>query len=157
VTNSQDAAGDQAFVMEAAMAGMAEVEHGKLATGKGANAKVKAFGEQMIADHTKAGGELKTLAATKQIRLPAALDPKHQATHDKLAQLSGAEFDRAYAQDMVTDHQKAVADFTAEAKTGTDSEVKGWATKTLPTLQAHLKMAQDLQKEIGGSPAGSQR
>jgi putative membrane protein len=154
-TDPKGGASDQAFVMDAALAGMAEVEHGKLATGKATNANVKAFGEQMIADHTKAGTELKTLAASKSLTWPVSLDPTHQAIHDNLAKLSGTAFDRAYMQGMVADHQKAVADFTTEANAGKDPEVKAWATKTLPTLQMHLKMAQDLQKEVGGVPAGS--
>ena len=151
-TDAKAGSSDQAFVITAAMAGMAEVEHGKLATGKAVNPKVKDFGERLIADHSLAGNELKSLAALKQITLPASLDPPHQAAHDKYAQLPGGEFDRAYIQDMIADHQKAVADFTAEANTGTDPEVKGWASKTLPGLQTHLKMAQDLQKELGASP-----
>jgi putative membrane protein len=142
---------DQTFVMEAAMAGMAEVEHGKLASQKATNPKVKAFGQQMVTDHTKAGDELKTIASAKQITPPTSMGPKHQATHDKLMKLSGAEFDRAYMTDMVADHQKAVADFTAEANSGADPQVKAFAAKTLPTIQGHLKMAQELQKEVGGS------
>jgi putative membrane protein len=153
-TPSQDALGDQAFVIDAATAGMAEVEHGKLASDKAANAKVKAFGKQMVMDHTKAGDELKSLARSKQMSLPTSIGPTHQAAHDKLAGLSGAAFDQAYIANMVTDHQKAVADFTAEAGNGTDAQVKAFAVKTLPTLQGHLKMVQDLQKEIG-KPSGS--
>jgi putative membrane protein len=144
-------AGDEAFVTEALMAGMAEVEHGTLASQKATHATVKAFGQQMVADHTKAGDELKTIASAKQIPPPTAMGPKHHATHDKLMKMSGAEFDRAYMSDMVADHQKAVADFTAEATNGTDPQVKAFAAKTLPTIQGHLKMAQDLQKEVAAS------
>jgi putative membrane protein len=148
VTQAAAQAADQAFVTEALKAGMAEVEHGKLASQKATNAKVKAFGQQMVTDHTKAGDELKTIASAKQITPPTSMDPKHQTAHDKLMKLSGAEFDRAYMADMVTDHQKAVADFTAEANSGTDPQVKAFAVKTLPTIQGHLKMAQELQKQV---------
>jgi putative membrane protein len=146
---------DQAFVVTAAMAGLAEVEHGRLATAKAVSAKVKDFGERMIADHTLAGNELKSLAASKGLTLPTALDPPHRAAHEKYAKLAGGEFDRTYMADMVADHQKAVADFTAEANSGKDPEVKAWASKTLPTVQGHLKMAQELQKELGGSPGSA--
>ena len=76
------------------------------------------------------------------------MGPKHQAAHDKLMKLSGAEFDRAYMTDMVMGHQEAVTDFTAEANSGADLQVKAFAAKTLPTIQGHLKMAQDLQKQV---------
>jgi putative membrane protein len=144
---------DHAFVQEAAMGGMAEVDLGQLAKEKATNEKVKAFADRMVTDHSKANDELKSLAASKQITLPAAIGSKHQATHDRLAKLSGAAFDRAYVRDMLTDHQKDVAAFMRESNSGQDSDVKAWSTKTLPTLQDHLKMVQDLQKEITATRA----
>jgi putative membrane protein len=75
---------DHAFVTEAAMGGMAEVDLGKLASEKATNDKVKAFGHRMATDHAKAGDELKSLAASKQITVPPSIDAKHQATHEKL-------------------------------------------------------------------------
>jgi len=44
--------------------------------------------------------------------------------------------------DMVVDHKKDIADFRKEANSGADSDVKTWASNTLPTLQQHLQMAQ---------------
>ena len=145
-------AADQTFASEAAIAGMAEVELGKMAMQQGSNAKVKSFGQQMVTDHTKAGDELKSIAKSKGMMLPTALDLPHQATRDKLAKLSGAEFDRAYMDAMVTGHQTVAKNMMTEANGGADSELKAFAAKTLPTVQSHLKMAQDIRKEVGGSP-----
>ena len=141
-------AADQMFASEAAIAGMAEVEFGKMAMQQGSNAKVKSFGQQMVTDHTKAGDELRSIAKSKGMILPTALDPPHQATRDKLAKLSGAEFDRAYMDAMVTGHQTVAKNMMTEANGGADSELKAFAAKTLPTVQSHLKMAQDIQKEV---------
>ena len=144
------AKGDQAFADKAAVAGMAEVELGKMATQQGSNAKVKSFGQTMVTDHTKSGDELKSIAKAKNITLPTTLDATHQATRDKLAKLSGAEFDRAYMDAMVMGHQTVASEMTTEANGGTDPQLKAFAAKTLPTVQMHLKMAQDIQKEVGG-------
>jgi putative membrane protein len=103
----------------------------------------------MVTDHGKAGDELKTLAQSKSITLPSDVDPKAKATRDRLAKLSGAAFDRAYMQDMVTGHRKAVAAFKKESTAGKDPDVKAWATKTLPTIEEHLKMAQDISRSVG--------
>jgi predicted outer membrane protein len=84
-----------------AIAGMAEVELGKMGMRQGSNAKIKSFGQQMVTDHTKAD-ELKSIAKSKGMILPTALDPPHQTTREKLAKLSGAEFDRAYMDATVT-------------------------------------------------------
>jgi len=141
--------GDQHFVMETANASMAEVELGKLAQARGANPSVKAFGQQMVTDHSKANDELKQLASSKKITLPSAIDAAHKAVRDRLAKLSGAAFDKAYADEMVKGHQTVVASFKQEAEGGTDAEIKAWANKTLPTIEKHLQQAQDLQKTVG--------
>jgi putative membrane protein len=148
---SNAASGDQTFVTQAVIAGMAEVELGKMATQSGSNAKVKSFGQQMVTDHTKAGDELKSIATAKGMTLPTSLDPMHQATRDKLAKLSGAEFDRAYMEAMVSGHQTVAKTMMTEASSGSNPELKAFAAKTLPTVQMHLKMAQDIQKEVSGT------
>ena len=66
--------------------------------------------------------ELKALAQSKSISIAADLDAKHKATQDRLSKMSGAQFDRAYIQEMVADHKKDVADFRKESKSGGDSE-----------------------------------
>jgi putative membrane protein len=142
------AATDQMFASEAAIAGMAEVELGKMAMQQGSNAKVKSFGQMMVTDHTKSGDELKSIAKSKGMTLPTALDPMHQATRDKLAKLSGAEFDRAYMDAMVMGHQTVAGKMMMEANSGADPQLKAFAAKTLPTVQAHLKMAQNIQREV---------
>jgi putative membrane protein len=137
---------DTKFVKEAAVGGMAEVELGKLAKDKGASDGVKQFGQKMVDDHGAANDELKSVAKKKNIDLPASLDAKHQATVDRLSKLSGAAFDRAYISEMLKDHQMDVKEFQHESGTASDPDIKGFAAKTLPTLQEHLKMIQDLSK-----------
>ena len=142
---------DRTFVRQAAAAGMAEVEMGRLATSKASNADVKQFGQRMVDDHSKANDELKAWAAKKNVTLPAELEAAHKATHDRLAKLSGDAFDRAYMKQMVADHNKAVQDFTRASKTAKDADLKAWAEKTLPTLQEHQKMARDISAKLTGT------
>jgi putative membrane protein len=52
---------------------------------------------------------------------------------------------------MVTDPEKTVASFEKEAKSGTDADVKSFASKTLPTLKKHLKAVQDAEKKMSSS------
>jgi putative membrane protein len=139
---------DSAFVTKAAQGGMAEVELGNLAQQNGSSDTVKQFGKRMVGDHTKANDELKTLASDKGVSLPTALDAKSQATKDRLSKLSGAAFDRAYMQDMVTDHQQDVAEFRKQSTRGTDPDLKAFASKTLPTLEEHLKLARTGLAEV---------
>ena len=134
---------DKTFVTKAAVGGMAEVELGKLAQQKAASDQVKQFGSHMVDDHTKANDELKQIAGAKNVALPTSLDAKHQAVMTKLQKLSGASFDRAYMAEMQKDHKEDIALFEKESRSGSDADVKGFATKTLPTLKDHMKMVQD--------------
>jgi putative membrane protein len=149
--SASNSGADHPFVTDAARGGMAEVELGNLAKQKAQSEDVKKFADRMVQDHTKANGELKSIAQKQNINLPTDLDSKSKATKDRLEKLSGAEFDRAYVQDMLSDHRKDVSDFRKESQSGKDSEVKAWAAKTLPTLEEHLKLAEDASKSVVGT------
>jgi putative membrane protein len=135
---------DGAFVRDAAQANMAEVALGNLAQKKAASASVKAFGQKMVTDHTKSYDELAKIAGGKGAVVPAQPNAAQERTAARLAKLSGAAFDRAFAKVMVADHKKAVSLFKDEASNGRDADIKTFASSTLPTLDDHLKMAQQL-------------
>lgn len=140
--------GDLAFMNDAAPGGMAEVEMGRLAVKQAASKDVKAFAERMIADHSKAGAELKALAQQKKVMLPAEILPKHKEIVEKLSKLNGAEFDKEYVKAMVADHEKDVTAFEAQAKGSVDADVKAFAEKTLPTLKMHQQMIRDIAAKM---------
>jgi len=135
--------------MDVANDSMAEVELGKLASQKASNEQLKQFAQKMADDHGKANDELKKIASDKNITLPNEPDAKHKAKIDKLSKLTGEAFDRAYTQEMVAGHRKAVSAFRSESKGGKDPEVKEFASKTLPTIEDHLKQIEDLNKTVG--------
>jgi len=149
--DSPPATADHHFVMDVAMDGMAEVELGQLAQQRAESSEVKQFAQRMIDDHGKANDEVKSLASSKNITLLTGVDAKHKATHDRLAKLSGAAFERAYMQTMVTGHQNAVKAFRQESSTGKDADIKAFAAKTLPTIEDHLKAAQNANKVVATS------
>jgi putative membrane protein len=143
------AVSDASFVKQAAEGGMIEVAKGKLAAQKGSHDAVKQFGQKMVDDHTKAGDELKSIASGKNISLPSDTPkPPMQAVLTKLEKLEGAAFDRAYVDDQIRDHEKTIALFAREAKSGKDAELKAFAEKTLPTLKEHLSMVRDLKTKL---------
>jgi putative membrane protein len=142
---------DREFIMDAAMGGLMEVELGRIAAQKGMSESVKQFGQRMVDDHSKANQELMSLASSKGITLPTAIDEKHQKDVTKLSALSGAEFDRAYSKMMLSDHNKDVKEFEKQSMKGMDPDLKAFASKTLPTLQEHLQMAKALDSNQGSN------
>jgi putative membrane protein len=106
----------QGFVNDMTIAGMTEVQLGKMATERAASADVKAFGQMMVKDHSKAGDELKQVASQLTIQQPAQLDQKHKDLVDKLSKLQGAEFDREYMNAMVQGHQEVLGKVRARVE-----------------------------------------
>ncbi len=140
------------FMNEAAQGGLAEVELGKLASEKASNPDVKAFGEHMVQDHSKANAELKTLAESRGMTVPSDVGSKNAALKKKLEGLSGAAFDKAYVTEMVKDHKHDVAAFEKHARAGHDPEVSSFASKTLPTLKEHLSRIEEISKSMKHTP-----
>lgn len=135
---------DRDFMTHAAAGGMAEVALGQLGNEKATSDAVKQFGGHMVTDHTKANDELKALAAKKSVDLPAEPTPAQKADAAKLQAMSGNAFDDAFMKQMVADHKKTIALFEKEASSGSDADTKAFASKTLPTLKSHLKMAEEV-------------
>ena len=135
----------QDFVTEAAITDMFEMQSSKLAAAR-TTGPTKEFAEKMVADHTKTTSELKPLAEKANAMPPAALDDSHRQMLDKLAGLKGDDFAKQYHEDQDSGHKEAVSLFERYSKGGDNAELKAWAGKTLPTLQDHLKMAQNLDK-----------
>jgi putative membrane protein len=113
---------------------------------KTSNPEVKDFAQLMTTDHTKIGDELKAVAQKQNLKVPEGVDSKAQAMLDRLQSKPGARFDRSYTKMMVKDHRKAVKLFQSYARNGDNAELKQFAQQTLPTLQEHLRKAEDLQR-----------
>lgn len=141
-------AADKDFFIKAAQGGHTEVESSKLAANKAASADVKSFAQQMVTDHTKAGDELMALATSKGVTAPKEPSPAQKSKIKSLEGKTGAEFDRMYAKAMGADHRETVALFKKTSTSAKDPDVKAFAAKTLPTLEHHLKMAEDLNKSV---------
>lgn len=133
---------DMEFVVKAASGGLFEVQAAQLALTKGTSQTVKDFAQKMMNDHGPVNDELKTLAQSKNITIPAAPGEDHQEKLDKLNKLTGAEFDKEYMDMMVKDHKHDIDMFEDAAEDGKDADIKAFAAKHLPTLKTHLQHAE---------------
>jgi putative membrane protein len=133
---------DKEFLKKAAKSGMTEVAISEAVMDHLSNADLKAFAQQMVTDHTAANNELASLAATKGVMLPPQ-DPDLVTDWSKKTD----DVDKTYVKKMVSDHESAVKLFEKASKS-TDADIAAFAQKTLPTLQHHLMMAQDLKTKL---------
>ena len=134
------------FVKEASMSDMFEIESSKLALQKG-DAETKAFAQQMIDAHQKTTSELKALLDSGKVKAQPAtgMSDAQKASFDKLKDLTGKDFDEAYQDGQEDAHEDAADLFKRYASEGDNPDLKAWAGKTAPTLEHHLKMAEELE------------
>jgi putative membrane protein len=142
---------DFKFVTETAQGGKMEVSSGQLAQQKASDPAVKDFAQRMVTDHTKANDELKDLLTQKGVTLPDASNKSEEKTMEHYQSLSGADFDKAYMKDMVSDHKKTVKAFQKASEKSDDADLKSWTAKTLPTLQDHLRMAESVEANLNNA------
>jgi putative membrane protein len=134
---------DRDFLERAAEANNAEIAIGGLVDGRAASGDVVAFGHMLVADHTAAKNELTAIAAAKHITPPTDLG-ESQASFDKLVDQQLEPFDHTFARTMVDDHAQAAELYRNEAAGGADPQLKAYAARTLPVIEAHLAKAKTL-------------
>jgi putative membrane protein len=147
------------FMSKAMEMSQANINLGRMAQEKAEDQKVKDFAETDVQDHTQALQKMREGQGESESE--PALTKEHQQMSDQLSRLSGAEFDKAYMDAMVRDHQQAIQTFQQAANTGTGNarQKPGTDTKSdadiaremLPTLQQHLNQAEQIDKSVGGS------
>lgn len=149
---------DRNFMEQAAQNGLAEVEAGKLAQTKSSNDKVKSFAQHMVDDHTKTNDELKALAESKGVKLPTEPSMVQKSKAKAMGALEGERFDRQYAETMgVKAHEDTIKMFRKAADGAKDADVKAFATKTLPALEQHMQMSQELAQAVGADTKAAKK
>ena len=148
------------FLSKAMEMNQAEIDLSRMAQSKAQEPKVKEYADMMVQDHTQAQEKLRNAAGGSEAS--AQLTKQHQQTSDKLSKLTGTQFDKAYMDAMVRDHQAAVQMFQREAggsSANTTRQKPGGngtndadiARELLPTLQKHLSQGQQIDRSIGGT------
>jgi putative membrane protein len=138
---------DREFMTKAAQGNMLEVALGREVARKAKTSEVKAFGERMVTDHSKANDELRRIAERKGVTLPTELDEDHRRELTQLAALDGDKLDKEYAAHMVEEHTDDVEAFREASRNVKDPELRAWAAKTLPILEEHLALAKKMKEK----------
>ncbi len=140
---------EKSFMTEVIQGDLAEIDMGKLAQQKGTSQEVKQFGNTLVTDHSDNLNKATSVAQSAGVTPPSAPSAKQKAMYDRMSKLSGEQFDKQFAKEMVEDHQKDVREFEKQSKGA--GAVGEFAKDTLPTLKKHLEMAQSLNRSTTGS------
>lgn len=140
---------ESAFIKDAAQGGQAEVQMGQMAAQKAQNDQVKQFAQHLQQDHTQANQELTQIAQRLGVEVPAQPDRKDTRISEKLQDKSGAEFDKAFIEHALKDHEKDITKYEKALKEVQDPELKAFIQKSIPKLQQHLQMARTTGAAVG--------
>jgi putative membrane protein len=152
---SAQAVNDAQIASIVVTANQVDIDAGKLAQTRGSNAEVKAFGKQMVTDHTGVNKQATALVTKLKVT------PEDNATSKSLKQggvdnlknlrtLKGAAFDKAYVDHEVAYHQ-AVLDAVDKTliPNAKNEELKALLVKVRPAFVAHLEHAKQVQASLG--------
>jgi putative membrane protein len=142
---------DKEFVRSVAESSATEVQLGKLAQEKASSDAVKELGKRLVEAHTQTGEQLKQAGAAMNIQVSSDPPRKAKKAQDKLAKLSGPDFDRAYAKMAADEEKQTVKQFEREAKNGKVAGVKDFAAKNLSAEQERQKQAEELASARTGT------
>jgi len=148
MTDQMREAADQIFANAVAQQSMTEVELGKLAANNASSEAVKSYAVQMTESNTKVNERLKRIAAKGNVTISAVLDAKSQTRVDKLAKMTGADFDRVFVKDQIQSGEKNLRAYEQELQNGADPGLKTLAARATPFMQKQLQAAKDLEKSL---------
>ena len=143
---------DRQFAQKAASDNEAELKFATLAEQKAQRDEVKEYAAMLVEDHTQAGDELKQIAQEAGLTLDTQVPPEVLKAREEMGTLSGAEFDQAFMEQMVSDHEKAVALYEKQAGEGQHEALKQFASSKVDTLRTHLDQARQIERQMGEQP-----
>jgi putative membrane protein len=148
-TAAVGAVSTDAFVRDAAMGDMYEIEAAKMALARSKSAEIQALAKMIQTDHTAASEKLKMLVSSGQVKaeLPTALDERRKGMLDNLAGAGGTDFDGRYLKQQTAAHHEAVALFDGYKTAGSDPALKAFADEVSAKIHMHLDMANKLDVE----------
>jgi putative membrane protein len=132
-----------------------EIAIGKIAEEKASTSEVRAYAEQLVADHTnvdqtvvamaqKLGAHVHDAEASKEGRRRSVHE---KLTEQKMSRTSGAEFDRLFLGQTTADHEKLIGALKQDREDASNDDIETLIDKILPILEQHQQLAQILMKK----------
>ncbi len=117
-----------------------------------ANPDVRWTAATIVRDQTRMQDDIRSLAKPRHVALTSTMNPVDSRDFEKMQSQTGGEMDQTFASEAYRRYGIEMALCQAEQEKGTDSAVKNWAVKMVPSLQQHVKMVEKIQKELNVPP-----
>ena len=148
-TAAVGAVSSEAFVRDAAISDMYEIEAAKMALERSKSTEVKSLAQMILTDHTASSEKMKQLVSSGQVKepLPTELDERRKGLLDNLRGSGGTDFDGRYIKQQAAAHHEAYLLMTGYSAAGQDPTLKAFAEEVAPKIKMHMDMAQKLGGE----------
>ncbi|SCF40868.1 DUF4142 domain-containing protein [Micromonospora mirobrigensis] len=146
---AQPSTQDTQYLQAVHQVNLAEIAGGGVAQQKAQNQQVKDLAAQFVTDHTQLDQTVQSTAQQLNVKLPDKPTADQQKVLDKLKNLSGAEFDKAWVTAELAGHVQAIQATQTEISQGSEQSVVQLAQDALPVLQAHYDALVALAQQLG--------
>ncbi len=145
---NNDVEKDAQYLVDAYNSGLYELEASQHAKQKAVNSNIKHLAAEMVESHAKMNVSIKSLADKKQVSLPVKLNDDQMKEIKDYSDKKGADYEKAYIDKMVSDHEKAIKLSEEAAEKAHDPEIRNLFNSSLPTLRHHLEMAMAIKDKM---------
>jgi putative membrane protein len=142
---------DKELANKLAQGSISEVQIGKMVKDKASDPAVKDFANRMVEDHSKMDQQIRHWASLNGIKLPTTPSADGQELKDRLAKESGKSYDQEYIRSMLADHKKDISGLQHFMTSHPDTSLKSVVTQTLPILENHIRVAENVAGKLGVS------
>ena len=142
----------QTFLTIAAEEQQVAIALGQLAAQRAKNEQVKEFGSKMVEEHKKVRREAEELASKHKVTMPTKLTPEDKQKVEEISKLAGHEFDRAYMNFMLQNHETTLEEYQQHINTMRYPDLREYFTSTLPMLKAHRDKARLIKSSLQTNP-----
>lgn len=144
-------AADRDFALNAALSNMMEIGASQMAPKHTSSPDVLNLAATINRDHTAAMNDLMAIMQSRGMPVPGDLSPHQRNLMDRLGTDLGYEFDRDFVTRVgIQSHDNDIAMFQQQMPMLSDPALRDWAARTLPRMQMHLQMAQDVYGHMAG-------
>ena len=141
---------DRQFVLTAASSNMFEIGASQMAASHTSATDVISLAAMINQHHTMAMNELMAIMRARGMAIPQDMSPDKRHLMDTLGTNRGADFDRVFVIEAgVKAHAADITAFQQQMPVLADPDLRAWVARTLPLMQQHLAVAQNLASRVG--------
>lgn len=140
--------GDASFLVDAYSYNSMLVRYGQEAMQNASTPALQDFASQSVQYHQNLNNEIERLARERNVALPAIVGEDVEEHARRMREKKGKDFDNAYIDVLGSIQGNMIGHFEDAAEDASDTEIRNWASSTLPDMRAHEQTVETLNERI---------